>query len=182
MEILSLDDIQKLEAKNLREILKSNSKCLPVILYPWIFCTQMICTQAQVFRTHFDQFIPNPLVNSYPTNYDTKCWKQSQTFILFILEITRKLIYKITGTLKNYLLVNTQLRIYESHIFELRIKTWMKVIHSVMCTTRAVVKIRPEKIQACMGFEHMHRYCRGHGLKSCTGLNFFKALFSLLLK
>ena len=73
MEILSLDDIQKLEAKNLREILKSNLKCLPVISYPWIFCTQMIRTQAQVFRTHFDQFIPNPLVDSYPTNYDTKC-------------------------------------------------------------------------------------------------------------
>ena len=29
----------------------------------------------------------------------------------------------------------------------------------------------------------LHRYCRGHGLKSCTGLNFFfQALFSLLLK
>ena len=84
--------------------------------------------------------------------------------------------------MKNYLLVNTQLRIYESHIFELRIKTLMKVILSVMCTTRAVVKIRPEKIQACMGFEPMDWYRRGHGLKSRTGLNFFQALFSLLLK
>ena len=59
MEILSLDDIQKLEAKILREILKSNSKCLPVISYPWIFRTQMICTQAQVF-------VPT-LISSYPT-------------------------------------------------------------------------------------------------------------------
>ena len=28
-----------------------------------------------------------------------------------------------------------RLRIYESHVFELRIKTWMKVILVVMCTT-----------------------------------------------
>ena len=48
----------------------------------------------------------------------------------------------------------------------------MKGILLVMYTTGAVVKIRPEKIQACMGFEPMHR----------TGLNFFQALFSLLLK
>ena len=25
----------------------------------------------------FDQFVPNPLVDSYPTNYDTKCLKQT---------------------------------------------------------------------------------------------------------
>ena len=31
--------------------------------------------------------------------------------------------------------MNRRLRIYESHIFELRIKTWMKVILAVMCTT-----------------------------------------------
>ena len=28
----------------------------------------------------------------------------------------------------------------------------------------------------------LHRYCRGHGFKSCTGLIFFQALFLLLLK
>ena len=33
--------------------------------------------------------------------------------------------------------------------------TWMKVILAVICTTQAVVKIRPEKIQACTGFEPM---------------------------
>ena len=61
-----------------------------------------------------------------------------------------------------------RLRIYESHIFELRIKTWMKVILAVMHTTWAVVKIRPEKkIQA------LYRYRRGHGFKSRTRLNFF---------
>ena len=27
----------------------------------------------------------------------------------------------------------------------------------------------------------LHRYCRGHGFKSYTGLNFFQAWFSLLL-
>ena len=31
----------------------------------------------------------------------------------------------------------------------------MKVILAVMCTTWAVVKIRPEKIQACTGFQPM---------------------------
>ena len=52
--------------------------------------------------------------------------------------------------------VNKRLRIYESHIFALRIKTWMKVILALMCTTRAVVKIRPQKkIQVCTGFEPM---------------------------
>ena len=38
--------------------------------------------------------------------------------------------------------MNKWLRIYESYIFELRIKTLMKVILAVMCTTQAVVKIR----------------------------------------
>lgn len=43
-----------------------------------------------------------------------------------------------------------RLRIYGSHIFDLRIKTWMKVILAVMYTAWAVVKMRPEKkIQAC---------------------------------
>ena len=28
----------------------------------------------------------------------------------------------------------------------------------------------------------LHRYGRGHGSKSCTGLNFFQALFSLIVK
>ena len=37
----------------------------------------------QLFRTHgsfvptLDQFVPNPLLDSYPTNYDTKCLKQT---------------------------------------------------------------------------------------------------------
>ena len=43
----------------------------------------------------------------------------------------------------------------------------MKVILAVMCTTWAVVKIRPEK---------KNRYRRGHGFKSRTGLNFFSGL------
>ena len=44
-----------------------------------------------------------------------------------------------------------QLRMYESHVFELRIKTWMKVILAVMSTTWAVVKIRPEKNSGLYG-------------------------------
>ena len=32
-------------------------------------------------------------------------------------------------------LTHKRLRLYESHIFELRIKTWMKVILAEMCTT-----------------------------------------------
>lgn len=38
-----------------------------------------------------------------------------------------------------------RLRIYGSHIFDLWIKTWMKVILAVMYTTWAVVKVGPEK-------------------------------------
>ena len=48
-------------------------------------------------------------------------------------------------------LIISRLRIYESHIFEQRIKTWMKVILAVMCTTWAVVKIRPEKNSGLYG-------------------------------
>ena len=66
-----------------------------------------------------------------------------------------------------------RLRIYEGHIFELRIKTWMKVILAVMHTTWAVVKIRPEK-----KIQVLHRYRRGHGFKSRTRLNFFSGLIS----
>ena len=36
---------------------------------------------------------------------------------------------------KNTNIIDLWLRIYESHIFELRIKTWMKVILAVICTT-----------------------------------------------
>ena len=130
--------------------------------------------------------------------------------------------------------MNKWLRIYESHIFELRIKTLMKVILAVMCTTQAVVKIRSEFFQALFSLlpkqctllrgslsftslpavqiydfhiflalhsslhrfiwnQHndqlpvgllallvgraLHRYGRGHGFKSCTGLNFFRPYF-----
>ena len=68
-----------------------------------------------------------------------------------------------------------RLRIYGSHMFDLWIKTWMKVILAVMYTTWAVVKIRPEKKFRPV----LHWYRRSHGFISRTGLNFFQALFSL---
>ena len=55
-----------------------------------------------------------------------------------VIQISR---YKYNNNKNN----NKRLRIYGSHIFELRIKTWMKVILAVMCTTWAVVKTRPER-------------------------------------
>ena len=82
----------------------------------------------------------------------------------------------------------------------------MKEIFAVMNTTRVVVKIRPEKksglnriwthdlcntgavlyqaprwLVSSVG-RALHRYRKGHGFESRTGLNFFQALFSLLLK
>ena len=71
--------------------------------------------------------------------------------------------------------VNIRLRIYESHIFELQIKTWMKVILAVMYTTWAVVKIRPGKNSGLYGIWT-------HDLCDIGAPNFFQALFSLLLK
>ena len=41
--------------------------------------------------------------------------------------------YPLEGLITNVTII--RLRIYESHIFELRIKKWMKVILEVMCTT-----------------------------------------------
>ena len=43
------------------------------------------------FAPTFDQLIPNPLVDSCPTNYDTKCLKQTWTFISIILVIAKQL-------------------------------------------------------------------------------------------
>ena len=53
-----------------------------------------------------------------------------------------------------------------------KFRPWMKVILAVMCTTWAVVKIR---LVSSVG-RALHRYRRGHGFKSRTGLNFFSGL------
>ena len=45
-----------------------------------------------------------------------------------------------------------------------------------MNTTEVVVEIRPEKKSG------PHRYRRGHGFKSRTGLNFFQVLFQVLVQ
>ena len=43
---------------------------------------------------------------------------------------------------------------WENFVYHITVQTWMKVILAVMCTTEAVVKIRPEKIQACRIWTH----------------------------
>ena len=54
--------------------------------------------------------------------------------------------------------MNKWLRIYESHIFELRIKTWIKVIFAVMYTTEPW-------LVSSVG-RALHRYCRSHGFNA----------------
>ena len=62
-------------------------------------------------------------------------------------------------------------------VFKLLVHSNIDAILEVMNAIELLVKIRPEKkIQA------MYRYRRGHGFKSRTGLNFFQALFSLLVQ
>ena len=98
--------------------LRTRRKCRKHEPQASVFCiSRVICVSAttlpskyilkvlkgiQSFRTRgsfvprrfvltFDQFVPNPLVDSYPTNYDTKCLKQTETFTSFILVITKRL-------------------------------------------------------------------------------------------
>ena len=52
------------------------------------------------FVSTFDQFVPNPLVDSYPTNYDTKCLQQ--TNIYFNYPSNRKTIKMHARTSKVY--------------------------------------------------------------------------------
>ena len=78
--------------------------------------------------------------------------KQKGYDVLLTNQLWLKLFHRVINILLTCLSVK-RLRICESHIFELQIKMWMKVILAVMCTTWAVVKIRPKKIQACTGFD-----------------------------
>ena len=55
------------------------------------FVPRRFVPRLRRFVPTFDQFVPNPLVDSYPTNYDTKCLKQTLTFISFILVIAKRL-------------------------------------------------------------------------------------------
>ena len=67
----------------------------------------------------------------------------------------------------------------------------MEAIFAVMNTTKAGVKKRPEKNSVGLKISSwldssvggaLHRYRKGHGFGSHTGLNFFQAFFLLLLK
>ena len=68
----------------------------------------------------------------------------------------------------------------------------MEAIFSVINTTKAVVKKRPEKNSVGLKKKNswldssvggaMHRYRKGHGFGSHTGLDFFQTFFLLLLK
>ena len=86
------------------------------------------------------------------TQKETVNNKQKGYDVLVTNQLWLKLFHRVINILLTCLSVKW-LRIYESHIFKLQIKMWMKVILAVMCTTWAVVKIRPEKIQACTGFD-----------------------------
>ena len=44
------------------------------------FVPRRFVPRLRRFVPTFDQFLPNPLVDSYPTNYDTKCLKQKHLF------------------------------------------------------------------------------------------------------
>ena len=86
-----------------------NSFCMPKTIFPI-----RLASNDKVDLTSFGQ------TSVFVSNCRTiKNWLMASLISSIIL---RKLIFK-------------RLRIYESHIFELRIKTWTKVILAVMCTT-----------------------------------------------
>ena len=63
---------------------------------------------------------------------------------------------------------------------------WLSFIHSRLFTTLRVYLVPTywpalSRLVSSNG-RALHRYRGGHGFKSCTGLNFFQALVSLLLK
>ena len=51
------------------------------------------CFVPERFIPRLRHFVPNPLDDSYPTNYDSKCLKQRWTFTAFILVIAKKWIF-----------------------------------------------------------------------------------------
>ena len=75
---------------------------------------------------------------------------------------------------------------FHIHVFIRSSNIWLSYIHSCLFTTSRVYLEptqwpAPSWLVSSVG-RALHRYRRGHGFKSHTGLNFFQAFFSLLLK
>ena len=123
------------------EFRNSLSECVSVKLN--VHLTTVIIGGSLIITEHLNYWVKQKeTVNNKQKGYD----------VLVTNQLWLKLFHRVINILLTCLSVK-RLRIYESHIFELQIKMWMKVILAVMCTTWAVVKIRPKKIQACTGFD-----------------------------
>ena len=75
---------------------------------------------------------------------------------------------------------------FHIHFFIRSSNMWLSYIHSRLFTTLRVYLVPTywpalSRLLSSNG-RALHRYRGGHGFKSCTGLNFFQALVSLLLK
>ena len=75
---------------------------------------------------------------------------------------------------------------FHIHFFIRSSNMWLSYIHSRLFTTLRVYLVPTywpalSRLVSSNG-RALHRYRGGHGFKSCTGLNFFQALVSLLLK
>ena len=75
---------------------------------------------------------------------------------------------------------------FHIHVFNRSSNIWLPYIHNRLFTTSRVYLEptqwpAPSWLVSSVG-RALHRYRRGHGFKSRSGLNFFKAFFSLLLK
>ena len=75
---------------------------------------------------------------------------------------------------------------FHIHFFIRSSNMWLSYIHSRLFTTLRVYLVLtywPALSRLLSSNDRaLHRYRGGHGFKSCTGLNFFQALVSLLLK
>ena len=80
MEISSIDDIQKLEAKDLRDILKSSSKSTGGIrtdLVSKVYALLICCNLCDLPEMNFIQLYDYPIV--FYENIATSCWEEHIT-------------------------------------------------------------------------------------------------------
>ena len=116
--------------------------------------------------------------------------------LLFLLSLLKGMMVIFKSTLPptidftNKSAFKLTVNIWKSDVWAADKDVNMKAIFALMNTTWVVVKIRPEKNSGLYGIwthdlcdtdRALHRYRKGHEFKSLTGLNFFQALFLLLL-